>query len=470
MINNNNPNSFTGYFSGLKFGTALLGMGSLAMFSLCCEASVPKKPSIVFILADDLGYGDISFQSGKNIHTPNIDKLFNEGIRFANFYANCSVSSPTRASLMTGCYPDMVGVPGVIRTNESDSWGYFLPDAITLPDMLKKAGYQTSIIGKWHLGLESPNLPNERGFDFFHGFLDDMMDDYLTHRRQGKNYMRLDETVIDPQGHATDLFTDWAVDYIHKKGKDDAPFFMYLAYNAPHAPVQPPEEWLDRVKKREGVIDDKRAKYVALVEQMDAGIGWVIDALKESGQYENTVIIFSSDNGGDLGTGASNGNLRGGKQNMYEGGIKVPTCMVWKGTIKAGAVSNSLGLTMDFFPTLCAIADITISHQIDGINLLPVIMGKSKEEDNRMVYFMRRAGVNYGGLCYYAARKGAYKLVQNSPYEKLQLFNIESDPQEKLPLDVNLDQFRELKYGLSQHIRKAGAICWQKGENNLKSK
>jgi arylsulfatase A-like enzyme len=464
-MNNINSNSLTGYFSELKFGPALLGMGSLAMFSLCCEASIPTKPNIIFILADDLGYGDLSVQGGKDIQTPNIDKLFNEGIRFSNFYANCTVCSPTRASLMTGRYPDMVGVPGVIRTHESDSWGYFLPDAITLPDMLKKAGYQTAIIGKWHLGLETPNLPNERGFDLFHGFLGDMMDDYWTHRRQGKNYMRLNETEIDPQGHATDLFSDWTIDYILKKGKDDAPFFMYLAYNAPHAPIQPPEEWLDKVKKREGSIDNKRAKYVALVEQMDAGIGQVIETLKESGQYENTIIIFSSDNGGDLGTGASNGSLRGGKQNMYEGGIKSPTCMVWKGTIKPGTVSNSLGLTMDFFPTLCAIAGVTISHEIDGIDLMPVIMGEKKETDDRMVYFMRREGVNYGGLCYYAARQGVYKLVQNSPYEKLQLFNIESDPQEKSPLDINLDQFKELKYGLSQHIRKAGAIRWQKGEN-----
>lgn len=429
-----------------------------------------EKPNIIFILTDDLGYGDLSCQGGKDIHTPNIDKLFSQGVRFTNFYANCTVSSPTRASLITGRYPDMVGVPGLVRAQEKDNWGYLLPGVITLPDMLKKAGYQTAIIGKWNLGLETPNLPNERGFDFFHGFLSDMMDDYWNHLREGINYMRLNKMEINPQGHATDIFSDWAVDYIKEKTKEKEPFFLYLAYNAPHFPIQPPEEWLDKIKKREKDISDKRAKNVALVEHLDYGIGRVIQALQESGQFSNTIIIFSSDNGGLLSVEASNGKLRGGKQDMYEGGIKVPTCLVWEGTIKAGSVSDKLGLMMDFYPTICSIAGVSVLHTIDGIDLLPGLMGKSRdEEDNRMVYFMRREGGIYGGLCYYAVRKGAYKLLQNTPYEKLQLFDIISDPYEELPLDPNLEQFqekfKELKYGLSQHIRKAGAIPWEKVES-----
>ena len=425
------------------------------------------KPNILLILADDLGYGDLSCNGGNDIHTPNIDKLFAKGVRFTNFYANCTVSSPTRASLMTGCYPDMAGVPGVIRTHESDSWGYFLPGKITLPDMLKRAGYQTALIGKWHLGLESPNLPNERGFDFFNGFLGDMMDDYWNHLRHGINYMRLNRIEIDPEGHATDIFSGWAVDYIREKAKEKKPFFLYLAYNAPHFPIQPPEEWVDRVKKREGGIDEKRAKNIAFVEHLDYGIGVVINALNESGQYHNTVIIFSSDNGGHLPSGASNGKLRGGKQDMYEGGIRVPACMVWEGTIKTGTVSDKLGLTMDFYPSICSIAGLSVTHSIDAVNLMPGLSGNSKgEEDNRMVYFMRREGGIYGGLCYYAARKGAYKLLQNTPYEKYQMFNIVSDPYEELPLDENMQQFRELKYGLSQHIRRSGGVTWQKTGDN----
>jgi len=210
-----------------------------------------KKPNILVILVDDLGYGDLSSYGAKDLRTPNIDQLMANGMRFDNFYANCPVCSPTRASLMTGRYPDMVGVPGVIRTHPTNNFGYLSPDAVMLPTMLKKAGYHTAIIGKWHLGLESPNIPNERGFDHFHGFLGDMMDDYYTHLRHGYNYMRLNKQEIHPEGHATDLFTQWAIEYIRGRINKKQPFFLYLAYNAPHTPIQPPEEWLEKVKKRE---------------------------------------------------------------------------------------------------------------------------------------------------------------------------------------------------------------------------
>lgn len=443
-----------------------IGLFSLSLLAFSkAMSSEPEKPNILMILVDDLGYGDLSIQGGKNIYTPNIDKLFEKGMHFKNFYANCTVCSPTRASLLTGCYPDMVGVPGVIRTHEDNSWGYLKEDIPTLPDMLKKAGYQTAIIGKWHLGLESPNTPNERGFDFIHGFLGDMMDDYWTHLRHGNNYMRLNDEVVDPEGHATDVFTEWAIDYLKKQKQNESPFFLYLAYNAPHFPIQPPDDWLEKVKKREPAISEKRAKNVAFVEHLDDGIGRVLTAIDELNLSENTIIIFSSDNGGHLPSGASNGNLRGGKQDMYEGGIKVPTCFVWPGKIKPETQNNNLGLTMDIFPTLCEIAGVTINHEIDGISLVPGILGRNQTTNNRTVFFMRREGGNYGGLCYYAARKGSYKLLQNTPYEQLQLFDIVSDPYEKQPLDENSEVFRELKYELSQHIRKSGAVPWQSAEN-----
>ena len=466
LLQKNHLFGISHYVSVASIAKALFFLGSVSAISLKCEASGKQQPNVLIILADDLGYGDLSCQGGKDIRTPNIDQLFSNGIKFLNFYASCTVCSPTRASLMTGRYPDMVGVPGLVRGNENDNWGYLLPTAVTLPQMLKKAGYQTAIIGKWNLGLETPNLPNERGFDFFHGFLSDMMDDYWSHLREGKNYMRLNKAEINPKGHATDIFSDWAIDFIGANASKKEPFFLYLAYNAPHFPIQPPAEWLEKVKKREGNITDKRAKNVALVEHLDYNIGRVIDALKKSGLYENTLILFSSDNGGHLPSGASNGNLRGGKQDMYEGGIKVPTCMVWEGTIAKG-VSTQFALTMDLFPTICSIAGVSVNQKIDGINLMPGIIGNSKDNnDDRVVYFMRREGGIYGGLCYYAARKGAYKLVQNTPFEDFQLFNIETDPLETKPLDKNLEQIKELKFELSQHIREAGAIPWEKPETN----
>jgi len=438
------------------------------MSSGLCHAQYSEKPNIIFILVDDLGYGDLSVNGGTDITTPNIDKLFKSGVTFKNFYSNSTVCSPTRASLITGRYPDMVGVPGVIRGVKDQSWGYLCEDAITLPDILNKAGYETALIGKWHLGLESPNTPNERGFKFFHGFLGGMMDDYYTHLQHGENYMRKDNKVVTPEGHATDVFSDWAIDYINVQKNTDTPFFMFLSYNAPHYPIQPPKEWYDRVREREKDISDKRAKNVAFVEHLDDGIGRVINALKASGQYENTIIVFSSDNGGHLPSGASNGNLRGGKIDMYEGGIKVPTCMVWENKIESNTACNVIGVTMDFYATLANLAGTEINHEVDAINLLPYISDKAIKKNDRAIYFVRRAGYHYSGLCYYAVRKGDYKLVKNSPFEEFQLFNIKEDPLETTPLDDKPKEFHKLRYELSQHIRKAGKIPWQKQNHMMK--
>ena len=322
-----------GFLKAMGAGAAVLASAGQ---SLARRREGVRKPNILMILVDDLGYGDLSSYGAKDLQTPHIDRLMTAGMRFDNFYANCPVCSPTRASLLSGCYPDMVGVPGVVRTHITNSWGYLAPHAVLLPKAVKEQGpfashpyhNNTAIVGKWHLGLDSPNTPNERGFDHFHGFLGDMMDDYYNHRRHGNNYMRLDGKEIDPEGHATDLFTQWSIDYINDHAKTQWPFFLYLAYNAPHTPIQPPADWLDRVKKREPGIDEKRAKLVALIEHLDDGIGKVIAAIKNAGISENTLVIFTSDNGGQLGVGASNGPLRAGKQDMYEGGIRVPMCAV----------------------------------------------------------------------------------------------------------------------------------------------
>lgn len=447
----------------LKKLIVMLIILTFSFYGKCAESvQSNSKPNIIVILVDDLGYGDLSINGGKDIYTPHIDKLFEKGMHFKNFYANCTVCSPTRASLLTGCYPDLVGVPGVIRTHESNSWGYLKEGIQTLPEILKTVGYKTAIVGKWHLGLESPNKPNERGFDFFHGFLGDMMDDYWSHLRHGNNYMRINNKKIDPEGHATDIFTDWAIDYLKNQQKNDSPFFLYLAYNAPHFPIQPPEEWFEKVKEREANISEKRAKNVAFVEHLDDGIGKVMIALDELNLSENTIVIFSSDNGGHLASGASNGNLRGGKQDMFEGGIKVPACFVWNGKIQAGTECNNLGVTMDILPTLCKITGAKIENKIDGISLYESLLGREQETDERNVYFMRREGGNYAGMCYYAIRKGPYKLLQNSPFEPLELFNIGNDPEERSTLDESSEKFNELRYNLSQHIRKSGNIPWQK--------
>lgn len=420
------------------------------------------NPNIVLILVDDLGYGDLSSYGAGDMKTPNIDRLMASGIRLDNFYANCPVCSPTRAALLTGRYPDLVGVPGVIRTHEDDNFGHLSEEAELLPSVLKRAGYHTALVGKWHLGLEAPNTPRDRGFDFFHGFLGDMMDDYYTHLRHGINYMRKNREVIEPKGHATDLFSEWGIEYINSMSGKDDPFFLYLAYNAPHTPVQPPEEWVEKVKQREPGIEEGRARLVALIEHLDQGIGRVLDSLEKNDIIEETMVVFTSDNGGLLRVGASNGSLRGGKQNMYEGGIRVPACVSWPGKIAPGRKNSTIGLTMDLFPTLCEVAGISAaSGSINGMSLVPAVLEGSYMGDERYLFWMRREGNRYGGRVYYAARYGDFKLLHNSPFEPMQLFNLGEDPGELHPLDMGHRMYGLLFSALQKHIQKSGAVPWQ---------
>ena len=387
-------------------------------------------------------------------------------MRFDNFYANCPVCSPTRASLLTGRYPELVGVPGVIRTRPEDSWGFLDPRVDLLPKLMKRAGYDTAMVGKWHLGLREPNLPNQRGFDFLHGYLGDMMDDYYNHRRHGINYMRRNETEIDPKGHATDLFSDWACDYLETRRDTEKPFFLYLAYNAPHTPIQPPKEWEEKVLARETGTDPKRAKLVALIEHMDDGIGKVIKKLNAVGLTNDTIVVFTSDNGGQLNVGANNGKTRDGKQSVYEGGIRVPTCVVWPGQIEAGAKSDWAGLTMDLFPTLCAAAGAKIEQPIDGVSFLPELLGKDFAAPDRDLYFHRREGnARYEGFTIQAIRRGDWKLLRNSPFAPLELYNLAKDPLESTDLaKTRPKKLRELSASLRVHTQRGGAVPWQRPE------
>ncbi len=421
-----------------------------------------SQPNILLILVDDLGYGDLSCYGGKDIRTPNIDRLIKAGMRIDPFYANCPVCSPTRAAILTGRFPALVGVPGVIRTHKKHNWGKLASNAVMLPEVLQRAGYQTGIIGKWHLGLKKPDTPNHRGFEHFHGFIADMMDDYYTHRRGGINFMRLNEKKIDPKGHATDLFTQWTVDYLNKQKDSKDPFFLYLAYNAPHTPIQPPAQQVQRVKNREKGIDPQRAKLVALIEHLDDGIGKVISALQASGQADNTLVIFTSDNGGQLNVKADNGPLNGGKQNMLEGGIRVPMGAVWPGRIKPGTASDNVLTTMDLYPTICQAAGARFDHEIDGVSFLPTLLGNDQIIQERFLFFTRLEGQKYHGQPYYAVIKGPWKLLQNTPDEPLILYNIKDDPEEKVPLAKNHRQYKILHKALQKHIEASSKVPWQR--------
>ncbi len=456
-------------------GTPTLLLFCLTFF-LCplgiATAAEAERPNVVIILVDDLGWGDLSCYGGPNIKTLNIDTLARDGMRFTKFRANSSVCSPSRAAIMSGMYPDRAGVPGVIRTNEPESSGFLAQNLATLPEALRKVGYQSAAVGKWHLGLESPNLPNQRGFDFFHGFLGDMMEDYWNHRRHGINYMRLNDKEIDPQGHATDLFTDWACDYLKERsGKKDKPFFLYLAYNAPHDPIQPPPDFLERVKQREPGISEKRAKLIALIEHMDAGVGKVLKTMEETGLDKNTLVVFLSDNGGPLNTEAFNGPHRDGKGSMYEGGLAVSCIARWPEKIKAATLSEAEGISMDLYPTVLEVAGVDLktargniyTQRLDAVSLLEILTGKEKTLPKRPLYFVRHEASPYFGMKSSNALidEDGWKILHNSPFSKLELYNLNDDPLETTDMaQKSRQQFQRVGKKFYRQIQEGGRIPW----------
>lgn len=442
-----------------------------------------SRPNFLLILTDDHGYGDVScYQTHSHritsnpqlvdIHTPNIDQIGKEGIVYWNMRANATVCSPTRAALLTGKYPDRVGVPGVIRTHSNDSWGHFTSNTKTLPDYLAQAGYHTGMVGKWHLGLESPNLPNQRGFGYFHGFLGDMMDSYFTHQRHGKNYMRLNQETITPEGHATELFADWACNYLRERSKTpEQPFFLYLAFNAPHFPIEPPKDALEKAQRDHPNLAPMRTANIAFVEHLDACIGRVMDTLKETGLDQNTLVALTADNGGSLPHGQSNFPWRDGKQSHYDGGLRVPFLIRWPQKIQAGTESDYQGLVFDLFPTFLELAEVPHLSDLDAQSLCSTFSGTqdrkqpSQESDNltRDLYFVRReGGPRYGGKSFEALIRGEWKLLQNDPYSPLELYHLASDPFEQTDLAQSYpEKLLELAQALRGNIQRGGMTPWQ---------
>jgi arylsulfatase A-like enzyme len=453
----------------LRAAAAILVLGA----ALHAATAAASKPNILVILTDDQGHVEFSGAGTRDLRTPAIDRIAREGIRFSNFRANCCVCSPTRAALITGRNPDRAGVPGVIRTDPAISWGYLAQGVPTLPDVLKPAGYHTALIGKWHLGLEAPNLPNQRGFDLFRGFLGDMMNDYWNHLRGGRNFMRRNGETIDSKGpHATDLFTDWACAYLEERAKAAQPFFLLLAYNAPHDPIQPPPEWLAKVKAREPGLPEARARLVALIEHLDAGVGRVLDTLDRTRLAGNTLVVFTSDNGGELNFAANNGALRSGKRNLYEGGIRVPFLARWPGQIRPGTTTELPAQTMDLFATACEVAGAPLPAGIDAVSQVAVLRGATPTVDPaaREFYFVCREGqprnpASAGGKTFEALIRGDWKILQNSPFAPRELYNLRNDPQEEHDLaKAEPKVFAEMAALLTRHVQRGGGVAWQPPE------
>ncbi|MEM0924685.1 MAG: sulfatase-like hydrolase/transferase [Planctomycetota bacterium] len=449
-----------------------LSLRAVVVITAFCQASgfslnqfataAPPKPNLILILTDDLGFGDVGYQGAPDLKTPYLDRLASQSIRFSNMRANCTVCSPTRAAILTGKYADRVGVPGVIRTEPTSSFGFLSQETSTLADHLSEADYHTAIVGKWHLGLKSPNTPNERGFQFFHGFLGDMMDDYYTHRRGGLNFMRKNSKTIDPKGHATELFTDWSIDYLRaRKENANQPFFLYLAYNAPHFPIQPPPEWLAKAKERFPDLDAMRVANIALIEHLDSELGRLFQAIDDLGFRDNTVVAFTSDNGGSLRHAQRNLPWRDGKQSHFDGGLRVPF-LIRHPDAEAG-VSQYQGLTFDLHATFLELAGAKPDGNSDAVSLVPILKGKDLSTPERELYFVRREGnERYVGKAYHALIRGKWKLMHNDPFSPLMLYDLEADPEETTDvLSKNRPVVREMKRALIRHIQRGGAVRWQ---------
>ena len=413
--------------------------------ALACAArsvAAPSHPNVLILLADDLGWHDVGYH-GSEIRTPHIDRLATQGTRFERAYS-FPICSPTRSGLMTGRSPMRLGTGYTVIRPWSD---YGIPvEERFLPQAFQAAGYQTSIAGKWHLGHAYRKfLPRARGFDHAYGHLNGNID-YFTHERDGGLDWNRDGVSVREEGYSTFLMGAETIKRI--KGRDKSrPFFHYLAFNAPHAPLQAPEDFIDRYAN---IKDEKRRRYCAMTEAMDQTAGKVLATLDEEGIADNTLVLFFSDNGGPLGSGATNTPLRAGKATTFEGGIRVPAVMRWPGKIKAGAVSSQMMTMMDYFPTLTAAAGIEPGNHrpFDGRDLWPDLAA-GRETPREDIFFSAESG----GKLHYAVHHHEWKLVIDG--DKKLLFRILEDPNEtndlaakepKLVADLaaRIDQWKQL--------------------------
>jgi arylsulfatase A-like enzyme len=409
-----------------------------------------RRPNIVFILADDLGYGDLGVYGHPFHQTPNLDRLAAKGVRFTDFVVSWPACTPSRGSILTGRYPQRNGLYDMIRNNEVNCGYQFTEETyavspemtlgldlreITIGQALKKAGYATGLVGKWDSGRARRFLPLQRGFDFFYGFANTGID-YYTHERYGIPSMFRGNERIKEQGHATDLFLRESLRFVQENRQ--RPFFLYLSFNAPHGAStfdkkarQVPEEYL----KRYPSLPAEKALYPALITQMDEAIGKLWEELRKLGLEENTFIFFTSDNGAP-GAGR-NGVLRGRKAQMFEGGIRVPAIARWPGRIPEGKTITDFASTLELFPTFLAAAGAPAPGgvKLDGFNMLPVLEGKARS--SRTEFFWQRQGDK-------AARVGHWKWVESQAGSGL--FDLSTDLPEKNDLSAQKpDVLKKLK-------------------------
>lgn len=358
-----------------------------------------RPPNLVLILVDDLGYADVGFNGCQDIPTPNIDRIAKEGVIFSNGYVSYPVCGPSRAGLITGRYQDRFGFGrNPLFAPNDPNMGLPLSE-MTLANALGQAGYQSAAIGKWHLGAHPSQRPLNRGFTDFFGFLTGghryfpeewtLADEYEVQKQFQAYRTKLlrNETRIEESEYLTDALSREAVHYIQSYKND--PFFIYLAYNAPHSPLQATDEYLERFSH---ITEKKRKIYAAMVSAVDDGVGEILDQLDALNLAENTLVVFLSDNGGPEHVNASdNGPLRGKKGDVFEGGIRVPFAMRYPKTIPAGLRYDHPVISLDIFASIVAENEgkISLTHPIDGVNLLPFLSGQKIDAPHDALFWRK---------------------------------------------------------------------------------
>jgi len=412
--------------------------GGCATFGQVSRAQ-KRRPNIIVIVSDDMGYADIGCHGCKDIATPNIDSIPQNGIRFTNGYVSCPVCSPTRAGLATGRYQQRFGhefntgpPPGGLR----EQVGLPLTE-VTIANVLKSAGYVTGAVGKWHLGIAPHFHPFKRGYDEFFGFLHGGHS-YIDPGLGTFNPILRGTEPVDEKEYLTDALSREAVAFIERH-KDES-FFLYLAYNAVHTPMQGPRRYENSF---EHISNSKRRVYAGMLTAMDEGIGAVLAKLGELGIEKDTLLFFINDNGGPKGNASNNGPLRATKGTMYEGGIRVPFMVQWPRRLKGGQVYEHPVIALDILPTAAVAAggELPADRNIDGVNLLPYLTGKKKQAPHEILFW--RSGQNH------AVRKVSWKLVKMG--SETGLFDLASDIGESRDLkEERPDVLRKMEKAFEQ--------------------
>lgn len=432
----------------ISVGTAALAAGQPRLL----KARPPARmPNILFVMADDLGYADLSCYGRREYRTPNIDGLAEKGTRFLQAYANSAVCSATRTALMTGRYQYRLPV-GLEEPLVNRDLG-LPPEHPTLPSILQRSGYETCLFGKWHLGDLPKYGPLKSGYDHFWGIREGGVD-YFTHEISGRNDLWDNDTNVEMQGYLTELIGDRAVDFVNDRPKDSPPFFMSLHFTAPHWPWEGPGDQAesDRLAQMEGFQPllhydgGNMETYAAMVQELDRQVGRVLRALDEKGFAENTIVIFTSDNGGER--FSDTWPFSGKKTELLEGGLRIPTIVSWPGHIPAGRTSEQVMVTMDWLPTLLAAVGTSPDPQYtsDGINLLPILRKDAAPPIERKLFW------RYHGNHQKACRIGKWKYLKILDNEFL--FDVEIDPLERANLkNIYPDIFKLLLHKYSDWER-----------------